>query len=537
MTGEQEPSEGRANREDRPIEIDGLDVLMSAALKGPDSQREFFEALNAARRRIAARSATLPRPRSPIHVPADRLAAIGSCEYVDAILDDVFDLVLSQDDRDLVAAAMSAEHDSFDPWQRVRQRLQLGPDSALARFGAAANDHLHKSWHWLFPARTRAGAVHQAMTALAEPGAVSDPNGSERELLARRSRWYRSALDEIRELARRDVPRPLRANIPILFAANPRAAELGDIFSERSEWPALEQAGRVVYALAKSALRRVVEDNQFLRKHAPAGGGSATAKGVLDSFQFDVPPKSFAVALIRAQSFFARLAEVIRGEARIVSLVGRIRVLIDSLKTASAERPISLLDVETLLELGIEGGGRYAEDSANLLGFIAYRRGDLDRATRLIQRVIARAGTDTYGLETLAHALTNLAAIQIARREHAAALILSERAQLLKTHLGVAPYGGASNLLCFWIMEATAYGDERAWHYLEQVMSSSVSSRFFERQLWQHGGENTLAEGLARTGFDRRMPQLVLPFSVSEWRDGGHVRWDSRHPEFDSVVV
>lgn len=537
MTGERVPSEDHADRDERPIEIDGLDVLMSAALKGPESQREFFEALNAARRRIAAKGAAKPRSRSPIHLPTDRLAAVGSCEYVDAILDDVFDLVLSQDDRDLVAAALFAECDSIDPWQRIRQRLQLGAESALARFGAAANDHLHKSWRWLFPTRTQARVVHQAMTALAEAGTTTEPSVSERELLARRSRWYRSALDEIRDLVRRDVQHPLRATIPILFAPKPQVTELGDVFSKHSEWPALEEAGRVVYALAKSALRRVVEDNQFLRKHAATGVGGATAKGVIESFQFDFPPKSFAVALMRAQSYFAQLADGFRGDSRTMNLVGRIRTRIDSLKTASAERPIALLDVETLLELGIEGGGRYAEDSANLLGFIAYRRGDLDRATRLIQRVIARAGTDTYGLETLAHALTNLAAIQIARREHAAALILSERAQLLKTHLGVAPYGGASNLLCFWIMEATAYGDERAWHYLEQVMSSPVSTRFFERQLWQHGGENTLAEGLARTGFDRRKPELVLPFSVSEWRDGTRVRWDSRHPEFDSVVV
>lgn len=225
------------------------------------------------------------------------------------------------------------------------------------------------------------------------------------------------------------------------------------------------------------------------------------------TFAFDTRPDAVEAAAQDTLDRLDALCEYSEGSATGPAdrtLVGNI--LEDSRQGSALEFGL----VETLLRRSIALGGRYALDAANLLGYLSYRRGDLDGAELLFQTVIDRRAADSYERETQAHAMNNLTGVHVGRGDLRLAILWCERSLMLKEQLGLDGLSNHLNLLFLWIDQATAYGVDRARHYIRRVLATEAGKASLESTL-QHPTFRRSVETFRRCGLDQEFPEIALP--------------------------
>lgn len=225
------------------------------------------------------------------------------------------------------------------------------------------------------------------------------------------------------------------------------------------------------------------------------------------TFAFDRSPDTVESAAKDALDRLDALCEYSEGSATDPADRNLIREILEDSRQGEA---LDFDIVETLLRRSIALGGRFALDAANLLGFLCYRRGDLDNAELLFQTVIERKAADNYERETQAHAMNNLTGIYVGRGDLGQAILWCERSLMLKEQLGLDGLSNHMNLLFLWIDQATAYGVERARNYIRRVLATSTGKATLQGTFKQRTFRKSL-EAFRRCGFDKEFPEIALP--------------------------
>ncbi len=224
-------------------------------------------------------------------------------------------------------------------------------------------------------------------------------------------------------------------------------------------------------------------------------------------FCFDLSPSGIEAAASEASERLSALDEYTEGRT---SRSGEAASLLELIGRTRQESPPGPELAESILRRAIAVGGRYGLDAANLLGYIRYRRGDLDGAELLFTTVLERRALDRYERETQAHAMNNLTGVHLERHDLQSAILWCERSLMLKERLGLDARTNYLNLLFFWLENGTAYGLERARHYLRTVLLLDDGKRYLEETIAQPSYEVALAR-FRRVGLDKEFPEIQLP--------------------------
>ena len=239
------------------------------------------------------------------------------------------------------------------------------------------------------------------------------------------------------------------------------------------------------------------------------------AKALLDAhsersaghFAYDHSPIAIKDAADQALDRLSALDEYTEGRVTLSGEAAPLQQLILEAGRAT-KQPREL--VETILKRAITIGGRYGLDAANLLGFLRYQHGDLENAELLFSTVIERKPVDGYERETQAHAMNNLTGVHLGLGDLKSAILWCERSLMLKERLGLDSRSNFVNLLFFWLKQNTAYGLDRARHYLRTLLALDGGRRYFEQTVITEGYESAVAD-LRRSGIDREFPEVSLP--------------------------
>lgn len=242
-----------------------------------------------------------------------------------------------------------------------------------------------------------------------------------------------------------------------------------------------------LYRLAKAVLRALPETDE--------------------NFTFDCGPDVVENVAKEALDRLDALAEYSDGSS---TGAGDTRLIRQIISDATDRGKLTFDMVETLLKRIISIGGRYGLDAANLLGFMCYRRGDLDAAEILFRTVIERRTSDAYERETQAHAMNNLTGVHSGRDNLKLAILWGERSLMLKERLGLDASTNYLNLLFFWLESATPYAVDRARHYLRTLLSLDDGKLLLESKLASEGYRE-IAVQYVRSGLDREFPEVRVP--------------------------
>jgi len=225
------------------------------------------------------------------------------------------------------------------------------------------------------------------------------------------------------------------------------------------------------------------------------------------AFSFDRSPDTVEAAAKDALDRLDALCEYSEGTATDPADRNLIQGILEDFRQGEA---LDFDIVETLLRRSIALGGRFALDAANLLGFLCYRRGDLDNAELLFQTVIERKAENNYERETQAHAMNNLTGICVGRGDIGQAILWCERSLMLKEQLGLDGLSNHMNLLFLWIDQATSYGVERARHFIRRVLATATGKTTLQSTLQQRAFKKSL-DAFRRCGLDKEFPEIALP--------------------------
>lgn len=226
-----------------------------------------------------------------------------------------------------------------------------------------------------------------------------------------------------------------------------------------------------------------------------------------EGFHFDHAPRSIKETAFDALDRLDALDEYSEGRSASADGAASLRHQLESVRTGKEQGD---LRAETLLRRSIAIGGRFGLDAANLLGYILYRRGDLDAAELLFNTIIERPAYGRYERETQAHAMNNLTGVHLGRGDVKNAILWCERSLMLKERLGIDARTNYVNLLLFWLEQQTAYGRDRARHYLRQLLLLEGGKAHFERTLASRGYESP-AQTFRASGLDKEFPEIALP--------------------------
>ena len=226
-----------------------------------------------------------------------------------------------------------------------------------------------------------------------------------------------------------------------------------------------------------------------------------------DHFTYDQTPMAVSNAVELALDRLNALDEYSDGRITLSGEAAPLQQLIRD-ASLSPKQPVAL--AETILKRSISIGGRHGLDSANLLGFLRYRQGDLENAELLFTTVIDRRPVDGYERETQAHAMNNLTGVHLGLGDLKSAILWCERSVMLKERLGIDCRSNYVNLLFFWLEQGTAYGLARARHYLRTLIAVDSGKQYLEKVVRQDGYDAVL-EKFRKNGLDREFPELSLP--------------------------
>jgi len=226
-----------------------------------------------------------------------------------------------------------------------------------------------------------------------------------------------------------------------------------------------------------------------------------------DAFVFDQAPGDVRIAAKEALDRLEALDEY--SEERAGDTDGSTS-LRRTLKKMVRGSDLNEATAEQLLRRSIAIGGRFGLDAANLLGFLLYRRGDLDAAELLFTTVIERPAFDAYERETQSHAMNNLTGVYLGRDDVKTAILWCERSLMLKERLALDARTNYVNLIFFWLEQQTAYGHERARHYLRQLLLLDGGKGYLEETLAQSDYESPVL-AFRNSGLDKEFPEIELP--------------------------
>lgn len=233
----------------------------------------------------------------------------------------------------------------------------------------------------------------------------------------------------------------------------------------------------------------------------------STPQAGTDDFNFDLSPVPVKDAAEEAIDRLEALDEYMEGRYTRTGEAAPLRELIQrSLTDTDHAAEIA----QALLKRSISIGGRYGLDAANLLGFIRYRRGDLDGAEILFRTVIERPAADLYERETQAHAMNNLTGVCLGRDDLKTAILWCERSLMLKERLHLDARSNHLNLLIFWLENGTSYGAERSRHYMRSLLVLDGGKVYMEKALSSPAYAEAVAS-IRRAGLDKEFPEVELP--------------------------
>ena len=229
--------------------------------------------------------------------------------------------------------------------------------------------------------------------------------------------------------------------------------------------------------------------------------------GGADAFVFDQEPGDVRAAAKEALDRLEALDEYSEERSGDTDGSSSLRRTLKAIVRGSERNETQ---AEHLLRRSIAIGGRFGLDAANLLGFLLYRRGDLDQAELLFTTVIERPAFDRYERETQAHAMNNLTGVHLGRSDVKSAILWCERSLMLKERLAIDARTNYVNLMFFWLEQNTAYGHERARHYLRQLLTLDGGKEYLEQTLAQTGYESPVL-AFRNAGLDKEFPEIALP--------------------------
>jgi len=233
----------------------------------------------------------------------------------------------------------------------------------------------------------------------------------------------------------------------------------------------------------------------------------AHSEGTTRHFSYDHSPIEVQGAVDQALDRLSALDEYTEGRITLSGEAAPLQQLI--LESAQAPKQPREL-AETILKRAISIGGRYGLDAANLLGFMRYQHGDLENAELLFSTVIERRPVNGYERETQAHAMNNLTGVHLGLGDVKSAILWCERSLMLKERLGLDSRSNYVNLLFFWLEQNTAYGLDRARHYLRTLLALDGGKQYFEETVRKDGYDGALAT-LRGSGLDLEFPEVSLP--------------------------
>ncbi|MFG0317506.1 MAG: hypothetical protein ACF8XB_09545, partial [Planctomycetota bacterium JB042] len=121
-----------------------------------------------------------------------------------------------------------------------------------------------------------------------------------------------------------------------------------------------------------------------------------------------------------------------------------------------------------------------------------------------------RPASDRYERETQAHAMNNLTGVHLGRGDVKSAILWCERSLMLKERLGLDARTNYVNLLFFWLEQKTAYGHDRARHYLRQLLFLEGGQDHLEATLATKSYESPV-QAFRAAGLDKEFPEIKLP--------------------------
>lgn len=233
------------------------------------------------------------------------------------------------------------------------------------------------------------------------------------------------------------------------------------------------------------------------------------------SFRFDDPPPPLDESVGQTEAALEALAEYTDGASERCGEARSMRRLLADVRRGASLESI----VREALGRALALGGPHGLDAANLLGFLALERGDLEEAERMFRTVIERPAASRYERETQAHAMNNLAGVLARRQRTADAILWAERSLLSKERLGLDTRTNWVNLLVFWLEHGTAYGVERSRAALRALLALDGGREWLAELLAREEYRGTV-DRLRLRGLDREFPEVRLP-PVGEAGTGG----------------